>query len=324
MLRRTFFVALLSPFASPAATEASEQAWPKRLIRIIVPFAPGGPDAAARLIGQQLSTQLGQSVIIDNRPGANGLIGSDAVAKAAPDGYTLLLTSTSFAVNPSIYRKLPYDPLRDFAYVGAPCGSEGLILAVNPKLPVQTLAELIALGRNPQSKLSYGSPGLGNTLHLAGALLNSKAGMHMVHVPYKGAGPALTALVGGEIDVMFVSPALSLPHIKAGKLRSLAFSGAKRWGQMPNLPTLAEAGLPGYTFDGGWYGIFAPAATPPEIVDRLASEVRAAVADPKVREQLATLGLVPMGLGPAEFRALAEREMRKFAELVKLAGIQPE
>ena len=306
------------------AVASVAQGYPVRPIRIIVPFAPGAPDTLARILGQQLGTQMGQSVIVENRPGANGLIGADQVAKAPADGYTILLTSTSYAVNPSTYKKLPFDPVNDLLPVINTCGIEALILAVNPSLPVQTLEGLLALAKRPDSNLSFGSPGVGNSLHLAGEMLNAIAGLKMVHVPYKGAGPAIAALVGGEIQVMFVTPPLSLPHIRAGRLRPLAYTTTTRASFLPDVPTMAEAGLPAYQLDGGWFIVFAPSATPPEIVGRLQNEFATALAQPAVRERLATLGLNPIGTTGDELKRFLAAQIKKYAELVKLAGIQPE
>jgi tripartite-type tricarboxylate transporter receptor subunit TctC len=306
------------------AAASFAQGYPTRPIRIIVPFAPGAPDTLARILGQQLGTQMGQSVIVENRPGANGLIGADLVAKAAADGYTILLTSTSYAINPSTYKKMPFDPVKDLAPVINTCGIEALILAVNPSVPVQTLEGLIALAKRPDSNLSFGSPGIGNSLHLAGEMLNAIAGLKMVHVPYKGAGPAIAALVGGEIQVMFVTPPLSLPHIRAGKLRPLAYTTTTRASFLPDVPTMAEAGLPAYQLDGGWFIVFAPSGLPSEIMSRLQKEFTAALALPAIRERLAGLGLHPIGTTGDELRRFVDAQIKKYAELAKLAGIQPE
>ncbi len=306
------------------ATGVSAQAYPTKPVRVIVPFGAGAPDTVARLIGQQLASQMSQSFVVENRPGANGVIGTDAVAKAAPDGYTVLIVSASMAVNPSIYKKLPYDVQRDLVPVTNICSTEALILGVHPSVPAQSARELIALARKPDSNLSYGSPGVGNTLHLAGELFNARAGTKMVHVPYKGAGPAITALIANEIQVMFLTPPLSLPHIKAGKLRALAYTGKRRASFLPDVPTMAEAGVPNMEIDGGWHGMFVPANTPAPIVARLAAEVKAALGVALVQERLAALGLEPIGTPPEVFKPFVEQQIKAFAEMVKLAGIQPE
>ena len=267
---------------------------------------------------------MGQSVIVENRPAANGTVGTDAVAKAAPDGHTLLITSASLAVNPSIYRKLPYDVLTDFDAISLIGRSPGYILAVHPSVPAGSVQELIALARDPSSKLSYGSPGVGNTVHLASELFNVRAGVKIEHVPYRGAGPAISDLLGGQIQMMFVTPPLSLSHIRAGKLRPLAFTGTSRWAVLPDVPTLAEAGVRGYEMDGGWFGLFASARTPADIVARLNREVQSALTVPELREKYALLGLDPHGSTPAEFKAFVAAEVQKYAELVKIAKIEPQ
>ncbi|HKA73575.1 MAG TPA: tripartite tricarboxylate transporter substrate-binding protein, partial [Xanthobacteraceae bacterium] len=256
--------------------------------------------------------------------GANGVTGTSEVVKSAPDGYTLLVVSSSFAVNPSIYRKLPYDPLHDLEPVTAICATEGYILVVHPSVPATTVQELIALARKPGSNLSYGSPGVGNTLHLTGALLNARAGTDMAHVPYRGAGPAITDLVGGQIQVMFVTTPLGLAHIQAGRLRPLGYTNAHRASFLPNVPTMEEAGFPGFVLDGGWYGLFAPAGTPGDIVARLHHEVEVALKSSEVRERFAPLALDPIGSPPAEFKTFVAGQVKMFGELVRLAKIEPQ
>jgi len=323
MLRRSILL-ILAFLAFGAWSACWAQPYPNRPVRVIVPFGPGGPDAVARLLGAQLAQQMGQPFLVENKPGANGVIGADAVAKSAPDGYTLMITSSGFAGAPAMYKKLPYDTEKDFEPITNLLESVGIFVAVNTALPVRTLQELIDLARKPDSQLSYGTPGIGNTLHLSGELFNERAGTHILHIPYKGAGPAVAAAIAGETQVMFSTPPAILAHLKSGKLRALAFTGPRRHPQMPEVPTAAEAGLPSYQHHGGWFGLFAPAGTPADIVGRLNTEVRAAFANQRFRERFDALGGDALGNAPAEFKATVSEDIRRFAELVRLAKIRPE
>jgi tripartite-type tricarboxylate transporter receptor subunit TctC len=306
------------------ATAGWSQNYPVRPVRIVVPAGTGGPDIVARVVAAQLTEQLGQPFFVENRPGANGIIGADVVAKSPPDGHTLMVYSSGFVINAFVHKKLPYDTEKDFVPVTNLVASGGLFLAVHPSVPANTLQEFLALARRPDAKLSYSSPGVGNTWHLAMEVFNSVAGTKLQHIPYKGGGPATAALAAGEVQAIVASPAPLMPHYKSGKVRVLAYTAPTRNPLYPDVPTTAEAGLPAYNVDGGWFGMFAPAATPADVVSKIQREVRTAMDNPKVRERLVGMGVQPVGNTPAEFRRFFMEEMRIHADMVRVAGIQPE
>lgn len=319
MLKKSFGVLI-----AVLALSAWGQSYPNRAVRIIVPAGTGGPDIVARVVAAQLQTQLGQPFVVENRPGANGIIGADVVAKAPPDGYTLMVYSSGFVINKFVHKSLPYDTEKDFVPVTNLVSSGGLFIAVHPSVPAQTLQDFLEIARKPDSKLSYSSPGVGNTWHLAMEVFNVVAGTKLQHVPYKGGGPATAALAAGEVQAMVASPAPLLPHYKSGRVRVLGYTGATRHPGAPDVPTTAEAGLPKYDIDGGWFGMFAPANTPAAVVDKLYREVKTAVETPAIRDRLMGLGVWPVGNSPAEFRKFFEDELRIHADMVRMAGLKPE
>jgi tripartite-type tricarboxylate transporter receptor subunit TctC len=307
--------AALVTLTSPAAA----QSFPSRPVRIIVPLAAGGPgDVLARAVGQKLSESLGQPVVIDNRPGANTNVGAEVVVKAAPDGHTLLATASTLTINPSLYASLPYDPIRDFAPVTL-IATTPLMLVAHPSLPVRSVKELIALAKAKPSQLLYGSAGNGSTLHLAGEMFNTLAGVKLMHVPYKGVTGAFSDLLGGQISLMFPGTPIALPQAQAGKLRALGTTGSRRTPAAPELPTIAEAGVPGYEVSV-WYGILAPAGTPPAIVNRLHTEVSRIVQLPDIKERWAVLGAEPVSNAPDQFAAFLKADLGKWAKVVRESG----
>jgi len=307
-----------------ACLSAAAQSYPTRPVRVIVAAATGGPDTVARVVGAQLQAQLGQPFVIENQPGANGIVGANIVAKAAPDGYTLLVYSSGFVINPAMHKSLPYDTEKDFTPVTNLVSNGGLFFAVANSVPPKTLQDFIAYAKQPSAHLAYSSPGIGNTWHLAMEVFDSMTGIKMTHIPYKGGGPATAALASGEVQAMFASPAPLMPHFKSGRVRVLAWTGQKRHPSFPEIPTTAEAGLPQYRHDGGWFGMFAPANTPADIVDKLWREVRTAMQSQEVRTRLSNIGVEPVADSPADFKKFVVAELKAYAEQVRLAGVTPE
>jgi tripartite-type tricarboxylate transporter receptor subunit TctC len=296
------------------------QPYPSKPIHLIVPFPPGGPtDIVGRLVAQKISEGVGQPVVVENRPGAGGTVGSLAAAKSPPDGYTLLYGSTStLAIAPSLYRNLTYDPRKSFAPISLV--SRGPILvAVNDKVPARTLKEFIDLAKKSPGKLSYGSGGNGTPPHLAGELFKAVAGVDLLHVPYKGGAPAINDVAGGQVEAVFEGQVALLPHLQSGRIRALAITGAKRNPALPDVPTVAEAGLPQYDANF-WSGLVAPAGTPAETVNRLNSVLLKALSSADVRETLARQGLEPSGNSPQEFAKYIAAELEKWAAVVKTSG----
>jgi tripartite-type tricarboxylate transporter receptor subunit TctC len=316
--------ASLAAFAASVAAAAALAQYPAKPIRLIVPFAAGGGnDNVARLVGKRLSDSLGQQLVIDNRPGAGGVLGAELAAKAAPDGYTLFLGGVaSHAINPNLNDSLPYDPIRDFAPV-ALLASAPLVLVVHPSVPADSFKAFVALARARPGQLNYASNGNGSSSHLAAVMFDSMAGVDMVHVPYKGLLPALTDLLSGRVQLMFSSVVAILPHIKAERLRGLAVTGARRLPSMPNLPTIAESGLPGYEASS-WYGVLAPAGTPREIVARLNAELVKALEQSEVRNSLLAEGAEPIGGTPEQFAAHISSEKERLGKLIREAKIRLE
>jgi tripartite-type tricarboxylate transporter receptor subunit TctC len=322
-LNRRHCLSLLAALGAAHALPARAQSdFPTRPIRLLVPFSAGGsPDLLARVIGLQLGRQMGQNVVVENRLGANGILAGEAVANAPPDGYTLLVTTGSHAINPSIYKKLPYDTLADFAPVSLFTVAPALTLVVSPNSPIKSFQDFLALARKPDGNVSFGSPGTGNTLHLAGELLNATAGTHMLHVPYKGAAPALNAVMAGEVTACFLSTTAATLAVKAGQVRPLAVTSAQRIGAFPSVPTMAESGVQGIDYNGGWVGVFAPGKTPRPVVQKLCTEINKAMQVPEVRDKMVSWDSPPANLSPEEFGRFFQAEMDKFARIVKVANV---
>jgi len=323
-LRRTTLLlpaAFLCAAALFAPSASAQGAYPNKPLRIIVPFSPGGAtDTLARMMGQKLTEAWGQPVVVENKPGAGGNIGAEAGAKAAPDGYTLLLAAAGFmAVNPSVYPNLAYDPAKDFTpltlLVKAP-----LLLVVNPKVPVSNVKEFFAYAKANPGKLSIGNGGNGTAQHLGGVYLSSEAKVNVVHVPYKGSAPATTDLLSGVVDAQFDNMVTLVPYVKSGKLRALAVSGKQRAGAVPDVPTLDETVLPGFE-TGTWYGLVGPAGMPAPVAQKISAELRRILQLPEVREKLAGMGLDASGTSDAEYGEFIKAEISKYAKIVKAAGV---
>jgi tripartite-type tricarboxylate transporter receptor subunit TctC len=301
------------------------QTYPTKPIRMVVPFPPGGTvDTNARAVAREVEPLLGQPLVIDNRGGANGILGIEIVARSQPDGYVLLHTAANFAINPSMYRKLPFDVRKDFTPITNVALGLGYLLTVHPSVPVQSVKEFIVLAKNPANDLRYGTPGIGNGQHLAAVWFNLKAGTTMLHVPYKGAAPALNAALGGEVQVIFPSGVVGASHVKAGRLRALGYTGGVRLASLPDVPTIAEAGVPDFRFDAGWHAWFGPANMPEPVVNRLHATIRKALESQRLREFFAAGGYEPKGESPAEFRKILDADIKRYAEIVKAAKIEPE
>ena len=302
------------------ATYAQAQNYPVRPVRLVVPYAASGPtDTLARIVAQKFTELWGEQVVVDNRPGANSIIGTEIVARSPSDGYTLLVALPAFAINPTMYPKLPYDTLRDFLPISM-MGTAGYVIVVNSSLPVKSIKDLVALAKARPGQLSFGSGGIGSPAHLAIELLQQKAGIKMEHVPYKGGAPALLDLVSGQIQVMANPIGSSMPFVNAGKLRAIAVSSDKRSRMIPNVPTVSEAGIGTYRIST-WYGLFAPAKTDPSIVQFVARSLSTALKDPDVEKRFAAFAVEPVGNSPAAFSQFVREEIAQWAQLIRTANI---
>jgi tripartite-type tricarboxylate transporter receptor subunit TctC len=292
------------------------------MIRLVIPYPPGGgTDTIMRPFVRYLSERLGQQVVIDNRGGAGGLIGMQAVARAAPDGYTIGVGLTAqLAVNPSLYKSLPYDPVKDFAPITL-FATGPYLLAVHPSLPVKSVKEFVDYARKHPDEITYGSAGNGSGAHLAGELLKTMTGIKMLHVPYKGGGPANTAVLGGEVQAHFPAPSVGIPHIKAGRLRGIGFTGAKRLEALPDVQTIGET-VKGFVFDSGWHAVFAPKGTPMAVVTRMQQAIHKALQVPHVHKHFTSNGYVPQGDPPAVWAKKFKEELKRYDEFARLAGIE--
>jgi tripartite-type tricarboxylate transporter receptor subunit TctC len=307
---------------APAHAQPSDAAaWPAKPIRWVVPFPPGGAmDVIARTLGERAGRALGQPFVIENRPGAGGNIGADAVAKSPADGYTIMITSIGMATNKALYAKLSYDPVKDFAPISLLAVVPN-VLVVNANSPDKTVADVIAHAKREPGKLTYASAGNGTSIHLAGEVFASMAGLNLLHVPYKGSGPAVTDMLGGQVDLMFDSITSAAPHIQAGKLRALGVTSARRSAALPNVPTIAEAGVPGYEVSP-WFAVFAPAGTPAPIVQKINAALLDAMKQPDTKARFDAIGAEPIGSTPAQLATHLDKEMARWSKLIKERNIR--
>jgi tripartite-type tricarboxylate transporter receptor subunit TctC len=305
------------------APAQAQQPYPSRPIRIISPFPPGGGnDVLCRTVAPKLTENLKQQVIVENRPGANGIIGTEIAARAAPDGYTIVLIPSGHTVNPHVYRKLPYDSIKDFTPITL-VGTSPLVVAVHPSMPVKNVKELVVFAKARPGQVAYGTAGVGSSGHLAGALFETLTGTKLTHIPYKGMGVALTDIVAGQVSLTFGTNLSTLPHVRSGRLRAIAVTSAQRSPALPDIPTVAEAGVPGYEASL-WYGFAGPARLPAEIVRRLNTEIVAVLGLPDVRERLASQGVDPKPSTAEEFSRLLTSDLARWAKVVERAGVRAE
>ena len=318
MLWRTIGAAFMA-----VAIPALAQQYPNRPVRVVGPFPPGGgTDVVARLVIHKLAEAMGANFLVDNRGGAGGMIGTEVVARAAPDGYTLGIVSGSHAINPSLYKKIPFDAVRDFEPVTMLVSGPG-VLVVHPSLPARSVKALIQLARSRPGAIDYASAGNGTPPHLAAELFKTMARVDLVHVPYKGNGPAMTDLLSGRVSLSFPTIPSALPHVRSGRLNALAVTSARRSHAVPEIPTIAESGVPGYEASS-WYGVLAPAGTPRAIIERLHKEIVGVLGEVTVREKLVARGLDPVGTAPRDFAATIQSEIAKWAKVVRASGARPE
>jgi tripartite-type tricarboxylate transporter receptor subunit TctC len=321
-VRRLYAVLQAAGLTLALSTAAAAQDYPAKPLRLIIPFPPGGSnDVVGRMIATHLGERLGKQVVVDNRSGAGGVIGTEIAANSPPDGYTLLVISIAHSVNPWLYR-LNYDPLKSFTPVGI-LASGPNVLAVNPALPVNSVKELVALAKQKPGDIQYASAGVGSFQHLGGELFKLEAGVDMLHVPFKGGGPAMIDVIGGHTKLVFSSLVQTTPHIKSGKLKALATGGTKRSPVLPDVPTVKEAGVPTYEAVN-WWGIVAPAGTPQPIIEKVHKELTAVQASPEVQKQFSSEGAEIVQMSPAEFGAFMEKEMKKWERVVKEGNIKPD